>query len=71
MRLLRLRRRDGVACCVTIEVFRLEIEEMVGRDLLQPSQVQARSSGSEARSRKDLGELVRAGLTRGGGLNAV
>ena len=41
MRLLRARRRDR-AICVTVEVFGYEVEEMVRRDLLQPSQVQDR-----------------------------
>jgi hypothetical protein len=35
MRLLRLRRRDGVDCCITVEVFGYEIEEMVRQGLLQ------------------------------------
>ena len=53
MRLLRLRRRDGVACCVTVEVFRLEVEEMVRRRLLQPSQVQNRRA-----VRRAVGKIV-------------
>jgi hypothetical protein len=42
MRLLRLRRRDGVACCVTIEVFRVEIEVWIRQGLLEHGQVQDR-----------------------------
>ena len=47
MRLLRARRRDG-AICVTVEVFGYEVEEMVRRGLLQPSQVQNRRAVKRA-----------------------
>ena len=44
MRLLRNRRRGGIACCATVEVFRLEIEEMVRRGLLQSAQMRDREA---------------------------
>ena len=48
MRRLRFRRRNGVVCCVTIEVFRVEIEVMVRQGLLQPSHVQDRRAVKRA-----------------------
>ena len=48
MQLLRNRRRGGIACCVTVEVFRLEIEEMVRRGLLQSTQERDRGAITHA-----------------------
>jgi hypothetical protein len=53
MRLLRLRRRDGVACCVTVEVFRYEIDKMIRQGLLQPGQVRDRGAVTDA-----VGQIV-------------
>ena len=55
MRLLRLRRRDGVACCVVIEVFGYEIEEMIRQGLLRAEQVKSRGAVTDA-----IGKVIEA-----------
>jgi hypothetical protein len=53
VRLLRLRRRDGVACCITIELFDYEVEEMIRQGLLNRQQTSDRGAVMDA-----LGKIV-------------
>src|SRR5262249_48026741 len=48
MRRLRERRQRGIACCVMVGVFSVEIEEMARQGLLQPNQVQDRRAVRKA-----------------------
>jgi hypothetical protein len=52
MRLLRQRRREG-ALCVTVEVFRCEIERLVRQGLLRPDHALDREAVADA-----VGKLI-------------
>jgi hypothetical protein len=62
MRLLRDRRRDGIACCVSVEIFGYEIERMVRCGLLQPDRMRDRDAVTVA-----VGKIVEGWFQRNHG----